>query len=112
MQFKLEQLEYQQKAIKSIIDVFAGQERNTFDSSLNWEIRSNILSLAKEEIQDNIKKVIAENDITQDVASLSYSNDLCIEMETSNSGKKDYYSQIENMEYLIGNKPKKHIPPR
>lgn len=64
MQLKLEQLEYQQRAIQSVIDVFAGQERNTFENSSNWEIRSNILSLSKDEIHKNIEEVISENGLT------------------------------------------------
>jgi len=55
MQLILEQLEYQQRAIQSVIDIFAAQERNTFENSSNWEIRSNILSLSKDEIHKNRK---------------------------------------------------------
>ena len=61
MELKLEQLEYQQKAIQSIISVFNGQERNTFDNACKESIRSNILSLSNQEIIQNIKELIKEN---------------------------------------------------
>jgi type III restriction enzyme len=90
MQLKLEQLEYQQQAINSVLKVFSGQERNTFDNSSKEGIRSNVLSLSNEEIIENIKSVISENGIAEKVAKISDSNDLCIEMETG-TGKTLVY---------------------
>ncbi|MBN2836380.1 MAG: DEAD/DEAH box helicase family protein [Candidatus Delongbacteria bacterium] len=90
MELKLEQLEYQQKAINSIISVFKGQERNTFDNSCFEGIRSNMLSLSKKEIESNLEQIIIENGIDEKTASISDSNDLCIEMETG-TGKTLVY---------------------
>ncbi|HLR33011.1 MAG TPA: DEAD/DEAH box helicase family protein [Fodinibius sp.] len=90
MAFKLEQLEYQEKAIQSVVDVFKMQERNTFDSACHYGVRSNIGTLSQEEIQENIKEVISRNGIPEEMAQLSTDNDLCIEMETG-TGKTLVY---------------------
>lgn len=82
MELKLEQLEYQQNAIDSVISVFKGQENNTFDNSCYEGMRSNMLSISNQEIEENIKQVIIENGISEDAAKIEQSNDLCIEMET------------------------------
>ena len=37
MELKLEQLEYQQQAVKAIISVFKGQEKNTIDNEMEFE---------------------------------------------------------------------------
>ncbi|MCK4797583.1 MAG: DEAD/DEAH box helicase family protein [Spirochaetes bacterium] len=90
MQFKLEQLEYQEHAIQSVIKVFEGQTRNTFDNACYEGIRSNYLSLLNEEIDQNIKALINENGISEETANISDENDLCIEMETG-TGKTLVY---------------------
>ncbi|MFA5251211.1 MAG: DEAD/DEAH box helicase family protein [Phycisphaerae bacterium] len=90
MELKLEQLEYQQKAIQSIISVFKGQEKNTFDNACLEGIRSNILSLSTQEIIQNIKGIIKENGIDEATANIQENNDLCIEMETG-TGKTLVY---------------------
>lgn len=90
MEFKLEQLEYQQQAISSVINIFAGQVRNTFDNSSKEGIRTNYFSLLKEEFLNNIKSVIADNGISEEAAKISESNDVCIEMETG-TGKTLVY---------------------
>ncbi|MFH1898464.1 MAG: DEAD/DEAH box helicase family protein, partial [Candidatus Desantisbacteria bacterium] len=90
MQLKLEQLSYQEQAIKSVISVFEGQDRNSFDNSCFEGIRSNLLSLTQNEIMENMKAVIIENGISDDTAKLTKDNDLCIEMETG-TGKTLVY---------------------
>ena len=90
MQLKLEQLEYQQEAIQSVIKVFEGQARNTFDNACSEGIRSNYLSLSKEEISLNIKDVVIENSLSEETAKISPENDICIEMETG-TGKTLVY---------------------
>ncbi|MBI4744485.1 MAG: DEAD/DEAH box helicase family protein [Actinobacteria bacterium] len=90
MKLKLEQLEYQQKAIQSVISVFKGQEKNTFDNACIEGIRSNILSLSNQEIIQNIKAIINENGIDETAANIQEDNDLCIEMETG-TGKTLVY---------------------
>ncbi len=90
MELKLEQLEYQQKAIQSVISVFNGQQRNTFDNAFKEGIRSNILSLSNQEIIQNIKELIKETGINEATANIQDNNDLCVEMETG-TGKTLVY---------------------
>ncbi len=82
MDFKLEQLEYQQQAIQSVISVFKGQGKNTFDNACIEGIRSNIFSLTKDEILQNIKDIVIQNGIKEEAANIQQSNDVCVEMET------------------------------
>lgn len=90
MELKLEQLEYQQQAIQSVISVFKGQEKNTFDNACIEGIRSNILSLTTDEVIQNIKDVVIENGIKEETANIQQTNNLCIEMETG-TGKTLVY---------------------
>jgi len=90
MYFKLEQLEYQQQAVKSVIDVFKGQTRNAFDNACHEGIRSNILSLSEETLQANLRQVITNNGLDETVSVLSQDHDLCVEMETG-TGKTLVY---------------------
>ena len=90
MELKLEQLEYQQQAIKAVISVFRGQEKNTFDNACIEGIRSNVLSLSNDEIIQNLNDVALENGIKEETANIQPSNDICIEMETG-TGKTLVY---------------------
>lgn len=90
MELKLEQLEYQQQAIKSVISIFKGQERNTFDNACHEGIRANVLTIIEDEIIHNFKDVLIENVIDEETAKIEKSNDICIEMETG-TGKTIVY---------------------
>lgn len=90
MELKLERLEYQQQAIQSVISVFKGQAKNTFDNAGIDGIRSNILSLTPDEIIQNIKDIVIANAIKEETANIQQRNDLCIEMETG-TGKTLVY---------------------
>ncbi len=90
MQLKLEQLEYQQQAIKTVVSVFKGQEKNNFDNACTEGIRSNILTLSRREIINNLKTVVKENGIEEETANLKEENDFCVEMETG-TGKTLVY---------------------
>lgn len=90
MELKLEQLEYQQQAIKAVISVFKGQEKNTFDNACIEGIRSNIISLSSDEIIQNLKDITLENGIKEETANIQSSNDICVEMETG-TGKTLVY---------------------
>ncbi|MBU0701635.1 DEAD/DEAH box helicase family protein [bacterium] len=90
MKLKLEQLGYQQEAIQSIISVFKGQEKNTFDNACIEGIRSNILSLTTDEVIQNIKDIVIKNGIKEETANIQQTNNLCIEMETG-TGKTIVY---------------------
>lgn len=90
MELKLEQLEYQQQAIQSVISVFKGQEKNTFEYACIEGIRSNIISLSLDELIQNIKDIVIENGIKVETANIQQTNDLCVEMETG-TGKTLVY---------------------
>ena len=90
MELKLEQLEYQQQAIQSVISVFKGQEKNTFDNACIEGIRSNIISLSPDELIQNIKDIVIGNGIQEETANIQQTNNLCVEMETG-TGKTLVY---------------------
>lgn len=90
MELKLEELEYQKTAIKSVVSVFDGTTRNNFDNSTFEGIRANQTSLTPDQIAENIKAVIRENGIDSEKAKLTSDNDLTIEMETG-TGKTLVY---------------------
>jgi len=93
MELKLELLEYQEAAIKSVVDVFDGTLKNTFDNASVDGIRSNVCSLTPQQINDNIKTVLKENAISDDVAKLTDEQELTIEMETG-TGKTLVYIKM------------------
>jgi len=88
--FKLELLDYQETAIKSVLDVFDGNVKNTFDNASVDGIRSNVCSLTPAQITENITTVLKENAIDDEVAKLSDEQELTIEMETG-TGKTLVY---------------------
>lgn len=90
MEIKLEELAYQQTAIKSVVDVFDGNVKNTFDNASKEGIRSNMVSLTAEQVQENIQSVIQENGIAEETAKLTPEQELTIEMETG-TGKTLVY---------------------
>ena len=83
---------HQITAIHSVVEVFRGMERNTYDNAHIEDIHSNVCSLSPQELMDNIKRVIAENDIPDTQSFIIESNDACIEMETG-TGKTLTYIQ-------------------
>jgi type III restriction enzyme len=95
MYFKLEQLEYQQQALNSMVKIFHGTEKNNFDNACYEGIRSNYLSLTPSQVEENIKQVILENGIpgTAATSTLTPDYDFCIEMETG-TGKTLVYIKI------------------
>ena len=90
MRLKLEQLDYQQKAIDAVVGIFKGQGRNTFDNSCVEGIRSNTLTLTDSELGANVRDVVQSNGILEENAKISSSRELCIEMETG-TGKTLVY---------------------
>jgi Restriction endonuclease len=90
MELQLESLKYQDIAVQSVVKVFDGTEKNTFDNACIEGIRSNVCKLTADQIKENIKGVLTENGIDEETAKLSADNDLCIEMETG-TGKTLVY---------------------
>ena len=90
MELQLESLKYQDIAIQSVVKIFDGTEKNTFDNACFEGIRSNVCKLSSEQIKKNIIDVLNENGIDEETAKLSTDKDLCIEMETG-TGKTLVY---------------------
>ena len=90
MELKLENLPYQDVAIQSVIQVFEGTAKNTFDNACIEGIRSNVSQLTASQLSENIKAIAAENGIKPETARFTNDNDLCIEMETG-TGKTLVY---------------------
>ncbi len=90
MKLKLEELKYQQTAIQSVVKVFEGTAKNTFDNATVDGIRFNRCNLDEDQLKFNIKAVCEENGITEEKAQISESKNLCVEMETG-TGKTLVY---------------------
>ena len=63
MKFKLENPQHQITAINSVVEIFRGMEKNTYDNAHVDDIHSNVCSLSQQDLMDNIKRVIAENKV-------------------------------------------------
>ncbi len=90
MQIKLEKLKYQEVAIQSVVNVFEGNVKNTFDNACFDGIRSNICSLSDKQISNNINAVVNENGIDEKAVKSTRERELTIEMETG-TGKTLVY---------------------
>ena len=90
MELKLESLKYQEDAIYSLINVFEGTVKNTFDNACFEGIRANMCTLSDEEFLLNIRRVIYNNGLEETSSNPSSDRDLCIEMETG-TGKTLVY---------------------
>ena len=69
MIFKLETPEHQRTAIQSVVEVFRGMEKNTYDNATDEDIRANYCSLSLEALMTNINKITVDaqlNDETVD----------------------------------------------
>ena len=53
MNLLLEDLEYQNRVIKAVVGVFAGQIKNSFDNSNLFGIQANVSDLTPEQIEEN-----------------------------------------------------------
>lgn len=92
MKFRLENPQHQITAIQSVVEIFCGMERNTYDNAHNEDIHMNVCSLSSQQIHDNIQSIIHENGVSDTQAFLVNENDACIEMETG-TGKTLTYLQ-------------------
>ena len=97
MELKLELLEYQETAIKSVVNVFDGNDKNTFDNACKYGIRANICTLSNEQLKENIKSILIENGIDEAIAKLEEVRELTIEMETGTGKTLVYIKSIYEM---------------
>ena len=89
MKFKLENPQHQITAINSVVEIFRGMEKNTYDNAHVDDIHSNVCSLSQQDLMDNIKRVIAENKVPDSQSCIIDSNDACIENGNRN-GQNTY----------------------
>jgi type III restriction enzyme len=82
MKFKLENPQHQITAIHSVVEIFRGMEKNTYDNAHMEDIHSNVCSLSQQELMNNIKRIITKNNVPANQSCIIESNDACIEMET------------------------------
>lgn len=92
MSFKLENLEYQEQAIQSVVDIFHGQIKSQNFTPAFDGIFWNTCTLSSDQILDNIKNRAIQNGISDDIAFISDRKDITIEMETG-TGKTLVYIQ-------------------
>lgn len=92
MKFKLETPQHQATAIRSVVDIFEGMERNTFDNAHHEDIYANVCSLLPEEIIANMRAIAGRNGLSPEDACFEPVPDACIEMETG-TGKTLTYLQ-------------------
>ena len=92
MIFKLETPEHQRTAIQSVVEVFRGMEKNTYDNATDEDIRANYCSLSLEALMVNINKIAAENGVDPLQSNFQETRNACIEMETG-TGKTLTYLQ-------------------
>lgn len=90
MPIELEDLEYQRQAVATVVGLFEGQTRNSFDNANFFGIQTNLVQLAPEVMEANKKVVLAANGLNEADAVLSPEPDVCIEMETG-TGKTLVY---------------------
>ena len=102
MELKLENLPYQDVAIQSVIKVFEGTAKNTFDNACIDGIRSNLSRLTAQQFNENIQSVAENNGINPDTARFSPENDLCIEMETGTGKTLVYIKTIYELYQQYG----------
>ena len=92
MKFRLENPQHQMTAIQSVVDIFRGMERNTYDNAHNEDIQMNVCSLSNQQLHNNIQSIVLKNKVPETQAFLVNENDACIEMETG-TGKTLTYIQ-------------------
>lgn len=56
MKFKLENPQHQITAVHSVVDVFRGMEKNTYDNAHIEDIHSNVCSLSQQELMNNLNQ--------------------------------------------------------
>jgi len=102
MQLQLEELTYQTTAIQSVVNLFNGTSRNTFDNATTEGIRANVSDLSAAGITENLNGIIAENGILEENARLTDEPEYCIEMETGTGKTLVYIKTIYELHKHYG----------
>ena len=83
-------------AIQTVVDIFRGMERNTYDNAHNEDIHMNVCSLSSQQIHDNMQNIVLENGVPEMQTFLVNENDACIEMETGTRKNLTYLQLLMN----------------
>ena len=97
MIFKLETPEHQRTAIQSVVEVFRGMEKNTYDNATDEDIRANYCSLSLEALMANINKIAAEiGKSERTVKSITIALQEKTILQRVNGKRNGYWSFIED----------------
>lgn len=102
MQLELEDLEYQRQAISSVVRLFEGQTRNSFDTANIFGIQTNRADLSAETIERNKRAVLTANGLSDAESRISSEPDVCIEMETGTGKTLVYLRTIFELHLQYG----------
>lgn len=102
MKLRLEELEYQQRAVKAVAAVFEGTARNSFDNASVDGIRTNLCQLSAAQLVANIRKIANQNGLSDATAKISESLDVCVEMETGTGKTLVYLKTIFQLSKQYG----------
>ncbi|MBD3279247.1 MAG: DEAD/DEAH box helicase, partial [Candidatus Pacebacteria bacterium] len=101
MKFKFEpNLDYQQDAIKSVVDIFSGAPFVKPEQAILSEVSANVLKISKEEVFKNRDKIIKNNKVEN-----PHKDDelqFCIEMETGTGKTYVYLRSILELHQKYG----------
>ena len=95
MILKLETPEQQRTAIRSVVEVFRGMERNTYDNATDEDILANYCSLPLDALMANIRRIAADNGIEPSRAFLQESKDMCIERALDTTKKFNLKNKMQ-----------------
>ena len=76
MKFQLESPEHQLIAIKSVVGIFDGMEKNSSNNAQKEDIYTNVCSLYPQQIWSNIHKIAKENGIDEIDIHFKETNDV------------------------------------
>ncbi|MBU8906014.1 DEAD/DEAH box helicase family protein [Desertibacillus haloalkaliphilus] len=102
MQFKLEELDYQNRAIASVVSLFDGQEKHTINDVSHFGIQANQCSLSEVVIHNNVKRIMKDNQLDFHQGHLTDDRDYCIEMETGTGKTITYIRTIYELHKQYG----------
>ena len=78
MIFKLGTPDHQRTAIQSVVEIFRGMERNTYDNATDEDIRANYCSLSLDALMANMNRITVENGIDPLQTHLQKTRNACI----------------------------------
>lgn len=102
IQLQLEDLDYQQNAIDTAINIFSGQCYNASNQPTLTDVNANICTLNNTQINKNKAGILNKNNLNADQAYLSDEHQVCIEMETGTGKTLVYIRTIYELNKAYG----------